>query len=830
MRATRRCGLGVATGLFLALTLPAPAQNPCPIGTTTEPRPDGNSGVLSVRGNLCPMPPLFIPGMPGVTPIVEGRSGGIKIPFEAGLPTPGAEHGKTLGPVVGVGSPPTPPAAVDLPAGTPMPQVPPGLVPGARDIFVQDTVTSLTAQTREAYRDAGRNRTPAWLPVSFEQDPWLPSGAAGWLAGDLGGQGHRRGAGVAGDDPVLPGTGEFVHERTDVALGGVGDVAFRFTRVYRSRFAYRGPLGHGWMHAYDQRLTASSDSCNNTIFEWRTGRGSVLRFEQGAGSVWRPSGGGTIRIVVGIANTREVVTKDGLRRIFDYRGVLQRIVDRNANELRFFHTVSSAAGAIEARLDRIEDALGRRIHFRYRPDGFLERIEVDGLGLWAHYRVDGEGDLRRTTLSDGTAEEYDYDTDAAREKEPVRIPTPGLAAACGQACGAAPGSCGGLCRQQAQEARQRCYGGCTDYRACENRCNQDCGSACSGPCPDGVAAVRRPVPRRLLLRTRPRTVRGSPSASPQGRVLAMQAARRVWARPLFLGYGSSQPMQGCVPDGLWDRQQEIFEECLASSPVHYTCLADYREPGDRCSEARRQCGGLSARAVPACQSFCAALDCAQACLPHRVCALYTDARSRVFIRVGGGFGTDGVHDVSASEVSFSYQGPLWTGIACKGPQCNLLPGPNTHQECNTGRCIDRCALDCPSECVRNAGLACEAQTQLACDAQCDEGCRSLAVDGCRQQCSGCFDACNRELAGVCRNVCEGTDWFGQCAADCSEACVAKNSEGGPYYGNLRDLNHNLIAIRNGAGVEYLGSPPARHPLSRIRPGYRAALRRGRIHL
>src|SRR5690606_750443 len=59
---------------------------------------------------------------------------------------------------------------------------------------------------------------------------------------------------IDGLDPVNPATGEFIIEEVDLAFPGLGQLGFEHRRVYRSAVAYRGPMGHGWDHGYNQRL------------------------------------------------------------------------------------------------------------------------------------------------------------------------------------------------------------------------------------------------------------------------------------------------------------------------------------------------------------------------------------------------------------------------------------------------------------------------------------------------------------------------------------------------------------------------------------------------
>src|SRR5262249_41037527 len=66
---------------------------------------------------------------------------------------------------------------------------------------------------------------------------------------------------VAGD-PVF-GDGEFVTAETDVQFPGEGPLAYQFTRSYRSRVGFLGPLGHSWDHNFNKRLVGRNGGVPN---------------------------------------------------------------------------------------------------------------------------------------------------------------------------------------------------------------------------------------------------------------------------------------------------------------------------------------------------------------------------------------------------------------------------------------------------------------------------------------------------------------------------------------------------------------------------------------
>jgi hypothetical protein len=63
----------------------------------------------------------------------------------------------------------------------------------------------------------------------------------------------------AAAEPVNTATGNYYYQHTDLKLPGRG-LSFAFTRTYNDQDSYMGPLGRGWTHSYNARLTEQTDA------------------------------------------------------------------------------------------------------------------------------------------------------------------------------------------------------------------------------------------------------------------------------------------------------------------------------------------------------------------------------------------------------------------------------------------------------------------------------------------------------------------------------------------------------------------------------------------
>ena len=89
-------------------------------------------------------------------------------------------------------------------------------------------------------------------------------------------------------DPVDGATGNFLQQKTDLSLAGVG-VPFEFTRTYNSLDRDGGPLGLGWTHSYAASLAIDATTGDVT---YRSSNGQKSFYaKQQDGSFLVPPGG-----------------------------------------------------------------------------------------------------------------------------------------------------------------------------------------------------------------------------------------------------------------------------------------------------------------------------------------------------------------------------------------------------------------------------------------------------------------------------------------------------------------------------------------------------------
>lgn len=220
--------------------------------------------------------------------------------------------------------------------------------------------------------------------------------------------GDNRGpANQTGSDPVNFANGEFVVHATDLELPGRG-VAFRLVRTYRSRIDYSGPLGFGWTHTYDRRITLAATGGDDRNYS--LGDGTTILFRSdGHGGFVPPAG---VRMSLGR-------TSDGWRLVdveantiltFDGAGRLARMADGSGVGLTF--------GYEAGKLDHVDDAEGRRIQCEYDGNRLKHVFEArTGLGASYTYVAD---ELDTATNSAGRLESYRYTAAAPNAPSPPR--------------------------------------------------------------------------------------------------------------------------------------------------------------------------------------------------------------------------------------------------------------------------------------------------------------------------------------------------------------------------------------------------------------------------
>jgi len=202
--------------------------------------------------------------------------------------------------------------------------------------------------------------------------------------------------GVAvGADPVVLATGNYIQNRVDLRLPGIG-FPFNFRRFYNSKFSDMTglPLGFGWTFSYNERL---SDSGTNVL---------VI---QGDGSAWTffPTNNGYIAepgiydsLARNADGTWTMIDKSQTVTAFDSGGRLASITDRNGNIL----TCTYSGGA----LSEIEDTAGRSILFSTNAFGCISTM-TDPIGRTIQYLYDADTNLTEVIDANNNTNRFEYD-------------------------------------------------------------------------------------------------------------------------------------------------------------------------------------------------------------------------------------------------------------------------------------------------------------------------------------------------------------------------------------------------------------------------------------
>lgn len=186
-----------------------------------------------------------------------------------------------------------------------------------------------------------------------------------------------------GSAKVILNTGEEILRRVDLAIVGRGEAHFTFTRTYRSRLLFDGPLGHGWDHEYNERFF---EQPNGDLIR-SNGGGRVDRWVFDDGKYVAPTGYYR-RLFKEPDGTLVAIEPNGFRRRYGTDGRLQSHEDRNGNSLLFYY---DGVG----NLDRVIDPYGREVSFRYQEIAGRDRIVRmrDFVGREVRYVYDEQANL-----------------------------------------------------------------------------------------------------------------------------------------------------------------------------------------------------------------------------------------------------------------------------------------------------------------------------------------------------------------------------------------------------------------------------------------------------
>ncbi len=183
-------------------------------------------------------------------------------------------------------------------------------------------------------------------------------------------------------DPIIVSTGEFKTSITDLMIKGRG-YDFKFTRTYRSKYNYNGPLGASWNHNHNERLVFTNDGSGDV--KYTRGSGRIDTFRQISTGIYEAPSGLYMHMQKLPNNGFLIRDRYGFQTWFnaDGRMVIRR--DRFNNNTVYRYDSRS-------RLDTITDTLGRIIKLEYYTNNRIRKV-FDFTGREIVYKYDGNGDL-----------------------------------------------------------------------------------------------------------------------------------------------------------------------------------------------------------------------------------------------------------------------------------------------------------------------------------------------------------------------------------------------------------------------------------------------------
>ncbi|MEK6677708.1 MAG: RHS repeat-associated core domain-containing protein [Planctomycetota bacterium] len=597
---------------------------------------------------------------------------------------------------------------------------------------------------------------------------------------------------IVGTDPVNPATGEFVYRHADLTFPGFG-VPFEFVRTYRSRVDYQGPLGYGWDHSYNQRLFSEERGPCAGAVRMMTGHGTTIQFER-ENYVETYLGFGkysidvTYKTPIGLHYSLHgrgsrllhltwmswtLTEPQGVVRRFNNEGLLVRIEDPNHNGLTIEWEPSPRSD--QWRVARVTDSVGRVIYFAYSGEGWLISVGQGTIGLSSLYAVDHKGDLVGASDARQRPETYEYDFDSIRPPtRPEYLPEMYLREACRTACAptgtscAAGGACDGAMTKGMKSCNDACHACVHECRVpCDDRCKHGCESECDRACRDDARAESCESQKRDICDAMWNT-KGKDNCDQCGHRCDDGCVQRCKTLSICYVSGADAPLPASCKTDDFD---EIVESIKMSGAAITAALTDYVE----CSFAG-VCGLITF-------GF---WSCGADCNFNRVKAVFAD------------FCEGDCRECCAE------------GTNCAEGSCN--EGRNCFDECRQGFWGDALPdFDWDAGCGAAAyAEGCLPRAKRACIDQCGKDCKNAiepCLSPCREQCrKTCFKGCD---LSSCLYYCEEIDFEEICEAGCVDGCVAKGHAADPgfasvsKYGYLRDLNHNLLRIRDGNGQVFL---------------------------
>jgi RHS repeat-associated protein len=204
-------------------------------------------------------------------------------------------------------------------------------------------------------------------------------------------------------DPVNLATGSFTAHADDLLMPG-RVLGFAFSRWYNSADLSSGPLGPGWTHSYNWRLTDSTSTV-----ELRRGDGRRDLFTRNADGTYADPPGVFDTLTKNADGTFTLTLTNQVQYEFAGTGQLSRIHEPASNQIALTYTAGN--------LTSLTDTVGRTVTLSYDAANRLTQVQ-DPLGRKVTYAYDASGRLASVTdmLGNATGQdptkhrwEYAYD-------------------------------------------------------------------------------------------------------------------------------------------------------------------------------------------------------------------------------------------------------------------------------------------------------------------------------------------------------------------------------------------------------------------------------------
>ncbi|WP_340818400.1 RHS repeat-associated core domain-containing protein [Methanolobus sp. WCC4] len=228
----------------------------------------------------------------------------------------------------------------------------------------------------------------------------------------------RRGSQPPGDsssggDPVLLALGDLILSEIDLEIPGVG-LDIQFSRTYRHRIDYDGPMGKQWDHSYNLWLRealednikggkdfvvyVSSGSLRMDRFVLKNEGFNVPDDFTGVADAIFGSPAGIHECLIKKSGKYILLSPEGRRIFYNENLKAERISDLNGNEILFEYE--------DYLLIKIIDTSGREICLKYDDDRRLVRLIDKASDRWIQYEYDSAGRLVEVNHSTGREEQF----------------------------------------------------------------------------------------------------------------------------------------------------------------------------------------------------------------------------------------------------------------------------------------------------------------------------------------------------------------------------------------------------------------------------------------